>query len=820
MELKRAIEHILDGNGLLFLGAGFSKGALNILGKPLGDATELSHFLCDEMEIGHSSELGEVSGYYLQSASNELELNKRKLTLIKHIQNLFFTRNVEDYHKIIANCPWRRIYTTNYDDVIEFAHDSKIDSYFMNSNFKEIIKDKSIVHLNGYARTVTSEQLDNEFKLTNRSYLEEDFLKSSSKKAFDHDVKNSKVIVIIGASLKYDLDIQRVLFSSSDIKKKTIFIDREKTQGSPIEEARKNLIGEVHRIGTKKFTEEINEIKETYKPISKIDEWKSFEKLSNKFNNSYKELEERDIWDLLISGDINHLLVNSNKDNNNYMIQRSIFDSIKQDLGKRNFKIGIIHSNLGNGKTCTVNLLAYQLCDSYNVYLFKEYEEGWELEVEKIGQLEGEKIIIIENYQNYLDLIDRILDITDESCKIILTSRTFINNSTYYRIEEKINDKNTIEEYDINTLKYKEIKDLSVYLKERKFDKIFDLPLKEIEKIIVEDCGRRMSDVLLYIIKSKAIKDKLDHIIDPVLKNHIKKEILLAIIISNACSLDLEFNDIVSILDIYADISLVTRDSMLSEFVDVDNNNIKMRSAVLSSYILVSKELNKDIISVMEKLVLNADRVLDGNKSDNIRKLLISISNIREILVQTQKDDKNDINNYILRYFEKLIELEEFKNNIFFWLQYAMACIDAKQFDRAEVYFKNAYKSAYSGFNTFQIDTQYGRFLLEVGLNEDMSKESFDNFMKANNYLKGAILKKPNQSYYVYKQAYLIEKYINKYVNFWDRKEKAKALEICKYLQREIQRSGKRHFNVLKIMDRTIRKILLSTTKHSIYASK
>lgn len=685
----------------------------------------------------------------------------------------------------------------------------------MNSKTKEIIKEKSVIHLNGYARSLMSEHLDNEFKLTNRSYLEDDFLKSSSKLAFDHDVKNSKVIVIIGASLDYDLDIQRVLFSNKKIKDKTIFIDREKEISSPIEVARKKLIGEVYNIGTEQFATEINNTTESFKPSLIKDEWKSFESITNKFNHSYKKLVEADMWNLLINGEINDLLVNSNKDNDNYIIHRPIVNSIKQDLTMKDFKIGIIHSNLGNGKTCVATDLAYQLSDTANVFKFIEYGENFELEIERLNTIDGELYIIIENYQNHLELIEKLMKLTDSNCKLIITSRTFVNNSTYYRLEEMLTNKEFIKEYNVNILNHTEIKMLTKYLQKRKFDKIFEWPSKDVEKLIVVKCGRRISDVLLYIIQSKSIRDEIDKLVNPLLHDPVKKDILLALIISNACSLDLEMDDLIKLLELQSSLILLTRDPEIGEFIDIENGKVKLKSAVLSRYIMVSKEMNKDIIRVMEKMVINADRLLEGNKTQIIRKLLISISNIREILVQTPKDSENEINEYILEYFEKLPELEEFKGNIFYWLQYAMACIDANQLERSGSYFQNSYQLTYPGFNTFQIDTQYGRYLLELGMSQGHEHGCFDNFKEALEYLKSALIKKPNQSYYVFKQVYLIESYVKQKLKIWNQKERAKALELCKSFNKEILNRGDRFIKLSNVMDRTVKKIILSSTVKS-----
>lgn len=811
MEILDVVKHILNGHGLLFLGAGFSKGAINIKNEPLGDANELSYFLCDEMGIEHDKDLGAVSGYYLQSAMDERELSNRKNRLIQNIQNLFITSKVEEFHEIIINLPWRRIYTTNYDDVVEFSHNEPLNSYTLNSLTKDILNDKCVIHLNGYARTVTPEKLDNEFKLTNRSYLEDDFLKSSSKIAFDYDVKNSKVIVIIGASLKFDLDIQRVLFANKDIREKTVFIDRKKEIISPIETQRKKLIGEVYTIGTEGFAEKIKSIIPTYKPIKNNDQFESFEQITNKFNNNYQKLAESDIWNLLINGEINPLLVHLHKDTNEYLILREIFENIKRDLTMNDFRVGVIHSNLGNGKTSAVINLAYQLSDMYNVYIFKEYRENIEVEIEKIRG-KDKVILIIENYHNHLDLIEKVLRFTNQNCKILLTSRTYVNNSTYYRLNEMVSNQEIIKEYNINLLRPLEIKELAKYIQKRNFDKTFNLSLKKIELLISRDCNKRISDVLLYLLNSKNIRDKIDEITNPLLKSKIKKDILLAIIISNACSLELEFDDLVILLDLHSEINSIIRDPDINEFLDIDSSKIRLKSSILSKYIMTAKEMNKDAIEIMKTMILNADRLIEPNKTEVVRKLLISNSNIREILVETPKESTEEVNRYILEYFECLTEIKEFKENIFFWLQYAMACIDAKELERADNYFKNSYSLTYPTFNTYQIDTQYGRFLLELGICKETNDASFNEFKEAMGYLHAALIKKPNQAYYVFKQSYLIKRFIIQKIQFWSSDEKSQALKICNKFKNEMQRRGKRNNHFISILDTAITKILKSVT--------
>ena len=67
MDLKSAIEYIIDGEGLLFLGAGFSSNAQNILHETMKMAPQLSNELCEELNIPKNDNLSDVADFYLDS---------------------------------------------------------------------------------------------------------------------------------------------------------------------------------------------------------------------------------------------------------------------------------------------------------------------------------------------------------------------------------------------------------------------------------------------------------------------------------------------------------------------------------------------------------------------------------------------------------------------------------------------------------------------------------------------------------------------------------------------------------------------------------
>ncbi|WP_242269385.1 hypothetical protein [Bacillus cereus group sp. BfR-BA-01352] len=810
MELNKAINYILNGDAVLFLGAGFSKEAINVMDGSMSDAQEFSNDLAEEMQLGETDSLDVISDIYLQRAVSPEDLNQRKIHLIRLIQNAFSTKIATDAQNEISKLPWKRIYTTNYDDVVELGNNHRINSFTMYSPVKEILKEKCVVHLNGYVRTVSPGKLDNEFKITSRSYLMTDFIASPAKEAFDHDIKTAKAIIIIGTSLKYDIDIQRLLFNIPNIKEKTIFIERENKQLSVVEKTKKETFGEIHSIGLEGFSKEVGEINKGFKPLNEEDDFFSFSKISTNFNLEYQSLDENKMWELLVNGDIDELLLYLHKDTEKYLINRDDSKKIIKGLNNKDVKLSIIHSFLGNGKTVLSKQLSYELAEDFNVYEFNGYETNWELELEKISKEDVPTLIVVDDYQNSLDMIFKAINISRDNLKLLLTSRTSINISVYHRLADILPADKLIEECDVNLLTDNELIKLCAYLKERNYTDIFGKKDKEIIGFLKRDCKSNFVNILLSIIKSKNIQNKLLEVLSPILKNPSFKEILIAIIVNNACQLNLRADEIFSLLDSRLNIATLTRDKQLQEIISISDNSIRMKSSILSKYILSSNNLNLDVIKIVNKIAKNAE-ILNKEKCINVRSKLISLSNIREIIVQTQRQNEKEINLEILSLYESLRNFEEYKGNIFFWLQYGMACIDAGSYGRAEEYFGNSYQLAKkaNNFNTYQIDTQYGRYLLGKCISYNNISDSFDTLEEVQALWLAAIRMRKERADYVYRQFELLYEFIAKFSGYWDERQYKYANSLINHFNKVVQ--GSRSRNAIKITDNLdkCKKILL-----------
>jgi hypothetical protein len=115
------LDAIRTGNAILFLGAGASRGAKHSKDEGIPDANTLRDKLSIRFLGGGLKDrsLAEVSEY----AINETDLP----TVQRYIRDLLIPFAAAEFHKIIPTFPWRAIFTTNLDLVIESAYEGVQD---------------------------------------------------------------------------------------------------------------------------------------------------------------------------------------------------------------------------------------------------------------------------------------------------------------------------------------------------------------------------------------------------------------------------------------------------------------------------------------------------------------------------------------------------------------------------------------------------------------------------------------------------------------------------------------------------------------------
>ena len=163
----------------------------------------------------------------LDDAAEEFISEHGKDKLIDELHNEFTAKLITSAQSIVANVLWKRIYTTNYDNVLEKAcseNKKKLVPVTINDNIRDIPKNNTLcVHLNGYIDRLDRNTLNSEFKLTETSYLTSSLEDTSWVSLLRTDIKTAQSVFFVGYSLA-DLDIKRILMESETLKEKCFFI--------------------------------------------------------------------------------------------------------------------------------------------------------------------------------------------------------------------------------------------------------------------------------------------------------------------------------------------------------------------------------------------------------------------------------------------------------------------------------------------------------------------------------------------------------------------------------------------------------------------
>ena len=115
------IDNIRDGQVVLFLGAGASKGAIHHENKQPPDTKKLAEMICDKF-------LGKEYRDRPLSQIAELAISETDLfTVQEFIASIFQEFMPAKFHKLIPRFVWTAIATTNYDLILERAYDEAKD---------------------------------------------------------------------------------------------------------------------------------------------------------------------------------------------------------------------------------------------------------------------------------------------------------------------------------------------------------------------------------------------------------------------------------------------------------------------------------------------------------------------------------------------------------------------------------------------------------------------------------------------------------------------------------------------------------------------
>ena len=778
MLIEEAIDYAIEGKSILFVGAGFSVGASNLNGNDFKVGTSLSKYLADLCNITDNLRVEDAAEFYIDMHGKD--------RLISELEKEFKAKEISDSHRIIAKVNWKRIYTTNYDNIVELAYSSNsknIKPVTLNDDIRSIPKNKDLcIHINGFIDRLDRNTLGSEFKLTDTSYSSSNFANSPWSQQFRNDIKLAESVFFIGYSL-YDLDIKRVLFEDEQLKKKCFFVVGKDPR-------------EVVKLKLTKFGNLISEDCDSFSIVleSRIKNFIPHMKTEivhialDKFTppEFIEPIHDKAIFDLFLWGTINtdyiwQTVQTECKDT--YYLGRDELEQFVEFLSNKAKNV-VVHSDLGNGKSlfiegvkCKANFLGY------NVYTLKENGDQALKELEQLFKLDEKTLIIIEQYNNHFKTIDFISRMRTDRTVLVLTARSLIHDVVSERLYDTIDDP-SLKEIELNRVTDREIEwffdlftEFGLWGNDAKLGRSRKLD------ILKRVCDQEIHAILLRILNSPKIIEKFTELINVIDNNPKIYTIVISIFILTVLDYEVTTELLTDLLssDMLRDIAF-RRDDTVAQLVDFEKGRLKARSSIAAQFVLTNLRDSEIIISTMVRLAKSTDK-LTYNK-DVYWKLMRDLMRFGQLQFILPKKKRRPS---IIRYYESIKNLRSCKNNQFFWFQYAIACMVIEEYEMADRFFSTSYSLAgkLDNFDTYQIDNQYARFLLETAIKEE-GIDYMKNFKKARNLLNKQIQRE--NRFYPYRIAILYYDFYEKFSGILKEEDLSIIFKSCKYIISKIDK--------------------------------
>ena len=775
VDIQALLNKIVSGKAILFTGAGFSVNTKNIAGCQPPFAKELAEKICKLGNFEVHDDLRYASDYYLDSYGGE-----KLIPLLK--ENYTLTDVTED-HLNICKVSWRRYYTTNYDKSIEMAsakNKKVVEGIDLNYETGEYYKRGQLcIHLNGSIDSLTEDSFENSFKLSTSSYISPDsFLTSPWYPHFKRDIERSSAIVFIGYSM-YDMEVQKLLIENDYLKDKTYFIIAE----NPDTYTKFTLskFGHVLPIGVKGFSKLLNKNIQLFTK----DENSSYEMQGLslfKVSDSWQEPSDSNVETMLMYGDIKNEFIDTaitGKPNRPYLIKRNTLNTIL-DFTNKGLNT-VVHSEFGNGKTILLKeLKTYLSINSFDVYEVLDQDADLIGDLDSLTKTTNHSVIIIDGYEEHLDdFLNHFSSTKPKNVIIIGAARS----SEHERLRPKLKDIGFIfNEINVDFLTNDEasqfvniIDNVGMWGENAGLSHAKKISFLEFENNL------QISLALLELFKAPQIKDRVSHLIKELLNNVNHKDTIFSISLLEVLGLSTKYSlisDVARNNIIYS--SEMINNNKFNQLFRVQNNEVVSKSSLFCLSLIRNHFTPTYIVQQMHQIAKAFDTGKNKDyKQEKIFKSCLKFSFIERLLPDANK--KTNLRNY---YEELKIFVPWLIGDPHYWLQYGMATITFREYDKAQGYFDQAYSLAAKkhSYYTSNIDTQQARlYILQDIHNNDYS---YTNFEKANKLLSSL-----DNDVYKFRQVQTYRDYFDSCYSHLSKGNKVQFEHVCKNMLKSIDRA-------------------------------
>lgn len=713
---KEAFALAANGGAICFLGAGFSLLATDSDNKPLPSTFDLASELrlMSGMDAKNQASLSDLAEY----CESDPDLRKKLQVLL--VKRLTKTKPKE-FHRDILSIPWRSIFTTNFDDVVEMAlPESRIDVFTPSLKPAPVLSGKTpLYYLHGRALDILQKDTPPSLVLSETNYLN---MRDENRTLFSrltNDISCARAIILVGYSIR-DLDIARAFFvASEDIKNKTYIFC------APDEDAvgmkRLSKFGTVIPIGTESASKYAKSAQiccgTSIETFSFIDEYKPSSSPSD-------DIEMSDVERLIISGSFDttkfEQQILDSSGSSLYCVERksSIQSILDSETQIRRF---IVTSNLGNGKSLFLEQLAYRAFRrGMGVYRISTNINEIYAEIERVCEKQHPYLFIIDDVVRYRTIAKFIGVRLNSLGVLVCTTRSESEHSVFDIHQTDLGG--AITEISLDNLDDGELAVWDALLERWGLweSRVADPTATRI-RFLKRDCGGENRAIVLSVFRNSKIAEKIDNIVSYFLKHHPQHEkAFVAILISSLCQQHVRWSNVVDWCQI--DEFSLKNDVVNSEVFDFLQKTTGswhlITSSQLAAHILNTRGhqiAQQTIVDVYTKIVRETAYSANDSRSgldyrENLKELM------RYRFLTRLFGESGESMPLIASVYKKLSSVEKIRQYDQFWLQYAMSRLEAGDVENAERYLNVALGIARSkgeGYSPHQIIDQLVRLLFQ-----------------------------------------------------------------------------------------------------------
>jgi len=724
MDLTEAIIQAKLGNSVAFAGAGFSSGSKSVKGLDILSADGLRERLSQELLIKDRRDLQLVTELY------EDEFGAGKLRSL--IEEHYCVGKFDPAHTVIASLPWRRVYTTNYDDLLEVSGDRSYYSASISDAPDSLPRNRpAVVHLHGSAnRSLLESEKQESFQLSMSSYLRSEFPASPWVPVFRNDLRFALSVFFIGYSLS-DLDVSRIVFDES-IRRKTFIVVHPDTD--PIELRRLAKFGTAVPMDIQEFARlvEVTDIVggklDADVPFIAFTKFSAPDLPVESSQDLYVDLLTRGVFDQSAYAD------QQVKGTATYATPRAQINLIKGSDRRRY----LVHSNLGNGKTIFLDQASSVMVErGYQVYNYTRAADTGPQEIDQIFASVDKVCLIFDNLNRARDLIAYAAAKVGNDDAIIVSCRSI----TYEIEKQEISNtlQNDFVEIDLNEIDRNEAAHLdSVFTSYGIWgDDIILRPEKRID-LLRNECAGEIRSVVLRSFHNGVIAEKLAAWSREIQQlSPQEQQLTLAIILSTLVHADITIIDISEILAIkYNAVKATLSSTVAGEIIGVEGIYADVRSAVLAEFLIREGFPPELVLSTLTVLVRRlSEWAHSGEQYKDFIREIMRFAIVGRIFEGTGKSD------FIVAFYESVRSLDYCRSNPAFWLQYAMARMSREEYGLAGTMLATAEGQAKkkTNYNLFQIHNQKARYLLLSRARTDTFADYDNSYINAFQIIRGQI---------------------------------------------------------------------------------